>query len=686
MKAAGKRKVNEGMTADKEFIEVSEDEEKKAYKKKKAAGKRKVNEGMAADNENIQVSEEEEKNRKREEPIDEEPIEVIILDKKLKKMAKSYKTLRGRATSLPLFDAIRILTPERKTMIRQMGFRELIDFPIWEIPTKLTFFVINSLETKTMSLKLPNGDITILPETVQTLVYLYYTKFAAMEVRRKVPVFKSWNSTLMKKTDHFRGLNLKSSSQSTSIISPPETDDNDDDSDSYHFVFQHHNQNEEQVDENAESAIVDETTKNNVLNDDVSASVCNKDVMEASDDENEEKNNDEDDAGNQGAEESDQQERKDDEDDAGNQGAGESGQQEGSGKNEDAGNDNKDGNNSEKKDANEGDGTKEATNQKNEKEEADLTDSQNLKALKENDEETRKKDEEKMMKKRKIKPFVYLQSPYIKKKVKVEDKLTDDEKLLGRSIFSMQGEEAETVFSDKDGNMLMRMSIQSLAPGLEVETPLPTLLEIKKLKPEEKGKMVFFPIISSDHYYLIVFNIEKGNDVIIDNSESDATYDGKYKDIYELVKGVFLMYLMTYQHSKQQLMMKDFKPKILKMRWRTKEEKTDCGVYMMAHTESYEGETAVTKWKIGLLDEKHKGHREQLDNLRSKQMLRTMSEYPETRCLVPDDVLFLLTGQSIMVSKNNEHGLTKFRYRLSKDVVVLLDLAMLWTMSKFVAT
>ncbi|PWA56718.1 Peptidase C48, SUMO/Sentrin/Ubl1 [Artemisia annua] len=299
----------------------------------------------------------------------------------------------------------------------------------------------------------------------------------------------------------------------------------------------------------------------------------------------------------------------------------------------------------------------------------------------------------------------------------------------------------ETVYSDKDGNMLMRMSIQSLAPGLEVETPvIDTFASIlnyeerfstKNLKRHyfHTGMMVFFPIISSDHYYVIVFNIQKGYAVIIDNSESDATYEGKYKDVYDLVKGVFLMHLMAYQHSKEQIMIKDFKPKILKMKWRTKEEKTDCGVYMMAHMESYEGETAVAKWKTGLLDEKHKGHREQLDNLRSKyaakiilheenedkikemmteyayefaaqypdeetmkkyyrtrQMLRTMSEYPETHCLVLDDVLFLLTGQSIMVSKNNEHSLTKFRYRLSKDVVVLLDHAMLWTMSKFVET
>ena len=86
------------------------------------------------------------------------------------------------------------------------------------------------------------------------------------------------------------------------------------------------------------------------------------------------------------------------------------------------------------------------------------------------------------------------------------------------------------------------------------------------------------------------------------------------------------MHLMTYEHSKEKLMMKDFKPKILKMKWRTKEEKTDCGVYMMTHMESYEGETAATKWKTGLLDEKHKGHREQIDNLRSKYAAKIHEE------------------------------------------------------------
>ncbi|PWA91612.1 hypothetical protein CTI12_AA089080 [Artemisia annua] len=135
MKATRKRKVDEGR-------------KQKEYKKKKAAGKRKVNEGKAADN---------------EEPIDEEQIQESI-------PLQASKTLRGRETSAPLFKAMRNLSAERKRMIREMGFGELIDFPIVDIPTKLAFFVVNSLETKTMCLKLPEGDILILPETVQKVI------------------------------------------------------------------------------------------------------------------------------------------------------------------------------------------------------------------------------------------------------------------------------------------------------------------------------------------------------------------------------------------------------------------------------------------------------------------------------------------------------------------------------------
>ncbi|GJR16287.1 peptidase C48, SUMO/sentrin/Ubl1 [Tanacetum coccineum] len=202
--------------------------------------------------------------------------------------------------------------------------------------------------------------------------------------------------------------------------------------------------------------------------------------------------------------------------------------------------------------------------------------------------------------------------------------LTKDEKLLGRSIFSTQEEKEEEVFNDNEGLILFRMNVQSLAPGLEIDTSVidvyvsilnyeekfkmtnmkrhffytsmmvPGILEdktkeinkkidaqydrfhemlliqmendVEKMQMEDV-ELAFFPIIAHGHYYLIVFNLKIRKTVIIDNSESDATYEGKYKDNVEFVL--------------------------------------------------YEGSTA-TQWKTGLLPENDKNHRMQMDNLRSR--------------------------------------------------------------------
>ncbi|PWA72816.1 hypothetical protein CTI12_AA266580 [Artemisia annua] len=148
-KEDGKGKVNEGEPADKEYIEVSEDEEKKTYKRKKVAGKRKVDKAQEAGDDDIQNSDEEEERTGREEPIE---------TNTTRKNTKMYQILRGRATAVPLYETM-----------KKMGFRDLIDFPIGSIPTKLAFFVVNSLETDTMTLNLPNGKIPILPETVKEI-------------------------------------------------------------------------------------------------------------------------------------------------------------------------------------------------------------------------------------------------------------------------------------------------------------------------------------------------------------------------------------------------------------------------------------------------------------------------------------------------------------------------------------
>nr|GFB86484.1 peptidase C48, SUMO/sentrin/Ubl1 [Tanacetum cinerariifolium] len=79
---------------------------------------------------------------------------------------------KGRATVRPLFEAMRGLTPQRKRVVREMGFGNLIDFPIVEILTKLAFYVVDILNTRKMTLECQMGDIVITPKTVKEVLGL----------------------------------------------------------------------------------------------------------------------------------------------------------------------------------------------------------------------------------------------------------------------------------------------------------------------------------------------------------------------------------------------------------------------------------------------------------------------------------------------------------------------------------
>ncbi|GJV20198.1 ulp1 protease family, C-terminal catalytic domain-containing protein [Tanacetum coccineum] len=157
----------------------------------------------------------------------------------------------------------------------------------------------------------------------------------------------------------------------------------------------------------------------------------------------------------------------------------------------------------------------------------------------------------------------------------------------------MKGEEFEFGFETKDGAATIRDYMQTLAPHLKVESNVIdtySLILNHEQKMDSKGKqtkyffhttmitkdmfkwkkangkyneekqfeafsktiqsefkkdpemknmkdleMAFFPIIAHEHYYLVVFNLLKGNTVIIDNSRTHMTYDVKYKTVCELL-------------------------------------------------------------------------------------------------------------------------------------------------------
>ncbi|GJY28382.1 hypothetical protein Tco_0404149 [Tanacetum coccineum] len=147
------------------------------------------------------------------------------------------------------------------------------------------------------------------------------------------------------------------------------------------------------------------------------------------------------------------------------------------------------------------------------------------------------------------------------KKTSIKGKATTDEVMMTKYLFSMDGEELDFVFETKDGAAMIRDYMQTLAPQLKVESNVidtfsltkdmfkwkkangkydeekqfeafsKTIKSEFKKDPEMKNmkdlEMAFFPIIAHEHYYLVIFNFLKGNTVIIDNSNTQMTYEAK---------------------------------------------------------------------------------------------------------------------------------------------------------------
>ncbi|GJR23880.1 hypothetical protein Tco_0972407 [Tanacetum coccineum] len=102
------------------------------------------------------------------------------------------------------------------------------------------------------------------------------------------------------------------------------------------------------------------------------------------------------------------------------------------------------------------------------------------------------------------------------------------------------------------------------------------------------------------------------------SSESECDDDKDDNSVEEDHRSVFGRHLLMYQNSNaEKILTVTKKATNLKMKWKTKEEKIDCGLYMIMHMELYEGSTAA-QWKTGLLPKNDKNHRMQMDKLRSR--------------------------------------------------------------------
>ncbi|GKD91088.1 ulp1 protease family, C-terminal catalytic domain-containing protein [Tanacetum coccineum] len=89
---------------------------------------------------------------------------------------------------------------------------------------------------------------------------------------------------------------------------------------------------------------------------------------------------------------------------------------------------------------------------------------------------------------------------------------------------------------------------------------------------------------------------DKEEIVIIDNSKTPMSYEAKYKEVCDVLKNMFSMHLKEVQHQRAKDVLNK-KPTILRPKWGTKDNNTDCGVFLMMHMENYNGETA-RNWNL----------------------------------------------------------------------------------------
>nr|GMD03338.1 uncharacterized protein LOC109168900 [Ipomoea batatas] len=134
--------------------------------------------------------------------------------------------------------------------------------------------------------------------------------------------------------------------------------------------------------------------------------------------------------------------------------------------------------------------------------------------------------------------------------------------------------------------------------------------------------LMFFPIIRSEHYFLLCFDFRRYRFEIIDNSSSSKPKKDKYGecliDMQDMLQEFF-----TKSHPGRSILCAGVEPKIMQMSWRDVNNKIDCGVYLMRHMETYTGQ-AVSAWVCGLV----KGEYSTLQKLRMKYMKElVLSDY-----------------------------------------------------------
>ncbi|GJW04618.1 ulp1 protease family, C-terminal catalytic domain-containing protein [Tanacetum coccineum] len=180
--------------------------------------------------------------------------------------------------------------------------------------------------------------------------------------------------------------------------------------------------------------------------------------------------------------------------------------------------------------------------------------------------------------------------------------------------------------------------------------------------------LVFFPCIkfseeeeTSNHYYLIFFNMMTAEIDIIDNIHNDLEdLNLRYGPYAMALINSFIHYLEYIKHPKVDAFFSAI-PKILRMPWRTTYNVVDCGLFVMRHMEMYNGSGI---W-INNMKNENEGQTSQINFFRAKYLAKILL----LPCNLSKGEILKEANENWKKQQNNSKTVTSMDVKVNKNLM-----------------
>ncbi|GJZ43368.1 ulp1 protease family, C-terminal catalytic domain-containing protein [Tanacetum coccineum] len=191
----------------------------------------------------------------------------------------------------------------------------------------------------------------------------------------------------------------------------------------------------------------------------------------------------------------------------------------------------------------------------------------------------------------------------------VQEKQDNDKEEIGEDEFwnTQFTDSHDFIFETKEGNATIQDYMQTLAPTLKIksnviDTYCLVLNHKQGMNNKEKKTKQFFHIGMIKKEDGKKYDEVKQYKAFSDTMKNEFKKDDELKKMKDLeMKNMFSMHLKEVQHQRAKDVLNK-KPTILRPKWGTKDNNTDCRVFLMMHMENYNGETA-RNWNLEFLTE-----------------------------------------------------------------------------------